>query len=90
MENKAGVRDLKNRLSSYLKRVMNGETILITDRGKAVARLVPVGTSPAERLSALQQAGLVAGTGGRLDPVRPVAPRRGARDVAALLVEDRE
>lgn len=34
-----GVRDLKNRLSHYLRLVRNGESVLITDRGEVVAEV---------------------------------------------------
>ncbi len=34
-----GVRDLKARLSHFLKDVQRGETILVTDRGRVVAEL---------------------------------------------------
>lgn len=34
------VRELKNRLSEYLRRVQAGEEIVVTSRGKAVARLL--------------------------------------------------
>jgi antitoxin (DNA-binding transcriptional repressor) of toxin-antitoxin stability system len=34
-----GVRELKNRLSEYLRLVRNGEEILVTDRGDVVAEL---------------------------------------------------
>ncbi len=34
-----GVRELKNRLSEYLRLVRNGEEILVTDRGEVVAEL---------------------------------------------------
>ena len=34
-----GVRELKNRLSAYLRLVKNGEEILVTDRGDVVAEL---------------------------------------------------
>ena len=34
-----GVRELKNRLSEYLRLVKNGEQILVTDRGDVVAEL---------------------------------------------------
>ena len=34
-----GVRELKNRLSAYLRLVRQGEEILVTDRGEAVAEL---------------------------------------------------
>jgi prevent-host-death family protein len=38
----AGIRDLRNHLSQYLERVRSGEEIVVTDRGEAVARLVPL------------------------------------------------
>ena len=34
-----GVRELKNRLSEYLRLVRRGEEILITDRGQVIAEL---------------------------------------------------
>jgi antitoxin (DNA-binding transcriptional repressor) of toxin-antitoxin stability system len=36
-----GVRDLKAKLSEYLRRVREGETVLVTDRGVVVAELGP-------------------------------------------------
>lgn len=36
-----GVRELKSRLSEYLSRAARGEDIVVTDRGRPVARLVP-------------------------------------------------
>lgn len=41
-----GIRELKNGLSSALRRVAAGEVILVTDRGVPVARVVPVGGHP--------------------------------------------
>jgi len=38
----AGVREVKNHLSAYLDRVQDGEEIVITDRGRPVARLTSV------------------------------------------------
>jgi len=34
-----GIRELKNRLSEYLRLVRNGEEILVTDRGEVIAEL---------------------------------------------------
>lgn len=42
-----GVRELKNRLSEYLRGVRRGEQILVTDRGEIVAELRPPGLMPA-------------------------------------------
>jgi prevent-host-death family protein len=38
-----GSRELKNRLGRYLGLVGRGETVIVTDRGKPVAHLVPPG-----------------------------------------------
>lgn len=37
-----GVRDLKQHLSEYLRRVSAGETLQVTDRGVPVALITPV------------------------------------------------
>jgi prevent-host-death family protein len=36
-----GIRELKNNLSRYVRLVQDGEEVLVTDRGKVVAALVP-------------------------------------------------
>lgn len=36
-----GIRDLKNNLSRYVRQVEAGERIVVTDRGRVVAELVP-------------------------------------------------
>lgn len=38
----AGIRELRDHLSKYLDRVRGGEELTVTDRGTAVARIVPV------------------------------------------------
>ena len=38
-----GIRELKNRLSAYVRRVQAGDVVLVTDRGRVVAELVPPG-----------------------------------------------
>lgn len=53
-----GVRDLKNRLSAHLDRVKGGEEIMVTEHGRPIARLIPVGAD-VERITALVEAGIV-------------------------------
>lgn len=36
-----GLRELKNRLSEYVRLVREGETVMVTDRGQVVAELRP-------------------------------------------------
>jgi prevent-host-death family protein len=38
-----GIRELKAKLSAYVSRAANGEQIVVTDRGKPVARLIGLG-----------------------------------------------
>jgi prevent-host-death family protein len=46
-----GIREAKSQFSRLLRRVATGEEIIITNRGVAVARLIPAGTpGPARKL----------------------------------------
>jgi len=58
----ARVSELKASLSRYLARVKRGEEVVVTERGRPIAKLVPVsadalGDDP--RLSALERAGVI-------------------------------
>lgn len=48
-----GIRELRQRASELIRRVENGESIEITDRGRPVAVLAPLPEDPLERLRAL-------------------------------------
>jgi len=85
-----GIRELKAHLSSYLHQVKSGASVVITERGKPVGRIVPIGPSLETRLQDLIEAGLAAWSGQRLSPMAPVAHTRGKQMVAELLLEDRE
>ncbi|HWF23980.1 MAG TPA: type II toxin-antitoxin system prevent-host-death family antitoxin [Solirubrobacteraceae bacterium] len=47
-----GIRELRQRASELLRRVADGESIEITDRGRPVAVLVPLTEDPLARLRA--------------------------------------
>jgi prevent-host-death family protein len=85
-----GIRELKARLSAYMQQVKAGATLLVTERGKPIGRIVPLSPSLETRVQALAQAGLVAWNGHKLLPRSPVARTRGKRTVADMLLEDRE
>ena len=59
----ATITETKNQLSALLDRVRHGETILITDRGRPVARLEPAvtaaGDDPEGRLARLERRGII-------------------------------
>jgi prevent-host-death family protein len=94
----AGIREIKNKLSAYLRIVAEGETVLVTDRGRVVAQLAPPPThappalSEDDALRRLAAAGKV-----RLPRARvpspgagPVPGVRAGIDVAAILAEVRD
>jgi len=88
----AGVAEVKARLSEYLARVRGGEEVLVTDRGRPVARIVPV-TDGAPHLSELERRGLLRSPStalpeGFLDRPRPASETGSVRD--ALLADRRE
>ncbi|MFH0813400.1 MAG: type II toxin-antitoxin system prevent-host-death family antitoxin [Pseudomonadota bacterium] len=64
----AAVSELKARLSEYLNKVKAGAEVLITDRGKPVARIVPVRRSKdvRESLVKMEKQGLIKLGSGRL------------------------
>jgi prevent-host-death family protein len=44
-----GLRELKNRLSEFIREVRSGDPVLVTDRGEVVAELIPPGQGGDER-----------------------------------------
>ncbi|MBV9818004.1 MAG: type II toxin-antitoxin system Phd/YefM family antitoxin [Solirubrobacterales bacterium] len=52
MSDTVGVRELRQNLSRYLERVKEGEDLVVTERGRAVARLVPAGADAYVELAA--------------------------------------
>ncbi|MBI4728707.1 MAG: type II toxin-antitoxin system prevent-host-death family antitoxin [Acidobacteria bacterium] len=91
----AAVGELKARLSGFLRRVKAGEEVLVTERGRPIARIVRV-AGPAEaesRVADLAAGGLVRLGTGRLgrgfwDAPRPADPE--GRALAGLLAERAE
>jgi prevent-host-death family protein len=74
-----GVRELKNRLSEYLRRARDGERVLVTDRGQPVAVISAPADIPTDaHLEALVRQGLLRpGIGKPRGSARPVRLRRG-------------
>jgi len=90
-----GVRELKNRLSEYIRHVRTGETVLVTDRGEVVAELTPPGHGTAAgdvpaALVALAKHGLATlGAPGDAS-LYPTLPRKRRRKVTAAQLLDHE
>ncbi len=91
----ATITEAKNRLSALIDQVRAGESVLILDRGRPVARLEPVATQrgAAGRLQRLERAGILraAVAAPPIDLMRKPAPTlaAGASAVATLIEERR-
>lgn len=84
-----GVRELKNRLSQYLKRVRAGERLVVTERGKPVAIITPPSVTRADRrIEAMLREGVARWGGGKpRGASRP--PRIKGPSVAQAVIEGR-
>ncbi len=89
-EKRVGIRELKSRLSEYVREVKSGRTIVVTEHGQPVARIIPETISVQERVEALRKAGTIAWSGRRVGSAKPVGRVRGKTTVADLVVENRE
>jgi antitoxin (DNA-binding transcriptional repressor) of toxin-antitoxin stability system len=90
------IAELKNRLSYYLRRVQRGESILVCDRDRVIARIDRVAphdaadTGDAEWLERLERRGIIRrGTGLPTTDWLAQRPPAGA-DVVATLLRERE
>jgi len=89
------IRELKSRLSHYLRLTRKGESVVITDHGVPIGRIVPIaqdraGRDLGGRLAAMRETGLAQWSGRKLRRRAPVAKLLGRKTVAQLLVQDRE
>ncbi|HUF37508.1 MAG TPA: type II toxin-antitoxin system prevent-host-death family antitoxin [Anaerolineales bacterium] len=89
-ETRVGIRELKARLSEHLRRVKAGETIIVTDHGAPIGRIIPILPTVEDHLHAMVSAGLLEWNGRKLPHYRPQAVNRGDRLLSDLVVEDRE
>jgi prevent-host-death family protein len=82
------IRELKNRLSEYLRRVKKGERLVITDRGKAVA-VISSAVNPVDSgIEALVRERAASWGGGKPEGAkRP--PRVKGPSVAQAVLEER-
>jgi prevent-host-death family protein len=88
-----GVRELKNRLSEYIRQVRSGEGVLVTDRGEIVAELTPPGQGATDAsvppgLLALAKRGLATLGASGDAKLYPALPRTRRRYRAAQFLDE--
>ncbi len=89
-EIRVGIRDLKARLSEYLRQVKQGNVIIVTEHGRPIGRILPAEGDLEDRLKALQEAGMVAWNGRKPEAITPAAVNRSNQQVSEILVAMRE
>jgi prevent-host-death family protein len=86
-----GARELKTRLGTYLQRVREGRTMVVTDRGEPIAELRPLpadGSLPSALLRLSTRGTVTLPTRDRLPAFRAIRSR--GASVAEAVGEDRE
>ncbi len=81
---RVGIRELRQNASKLIRRVIDGETIEVTERGRPVARIVPVHQSVLDEMIAEGRATAACGD---LLELRPVPT--GFSQASALRIADR-
>jgi prevent-host-death family protein len=89
-EKRVGIRELKAQLSGYIREVKKGNTVVITEHGAEVGRIIPTSETLAERIQSLLRSGFADWNGKRLRPGKPVAKIKPAsKTLAEIVSEDR-
>jgi prevent-host-death family protein len=87
-----GVKELKNHLSRYLGRVKQGEDLLVTERGKVIARIIREDrkkTSVVEALIPLVAEGVVTLPSQKLSRQIPEPIQLAGKPLSEIALEDR-
>ena len=87
-----GIRELKSGLSSYLRRVREGQSIVVTDRGEPVAEIRPI--KPRKDIEAIllklaAEGRVTLPTASRMPRFRPIKTRGGV-SLSDAIIEGRE
>lgn len=89
--NSVGVRELRQNLSQYLAEVKEGESFVVTERGREVARLTPSGPADSSIARLVAERGATMPRGDLLDRIGGSSrPPAGPPFSAELLDEQRE
>lgn len=89
---RVGTKELKNKLSYYVRAARAGEHVEITDRGAVVAELrgvTPKSDGDAAALERLAEEGIVSMGSGRAGDFMPVKLRRRGVRASAYVIDDR-
>ena len=85
-----GVRDLKARLSEYLRQVKQGGVIVITEHGVPIGKIIPQSETLEEKMKRLSTSGRYNWAGKKMAVHAPIAENKSQYLISDLISEDRE
>lgn len=88
----AGIKEVKNNLSRYLKQVKEGNEVTITDRGKPIARIIKENSKRLDiqtALAPLIEKGIVVMPRSRLNKKTLKNRQLSGKSVSDMVIEDR-
>jgi prevent-host-death family protein len=89
---RVGTKELKNRLSHYLRRVRAGEPVFVMDRNQVIAEIRAVASAPEAEETLLDEMaadGTLTRGSGRLEDFKPVRPSK-AGALSELVIRGRD
>jgi prevent-host-death family protein len=88
---KAGVREIRDRFTHYLDQVRRGREVIVTERGREVAALVPLRTPPSieEAVARLHTEGVIE-PADSWEPLSTSRARLRGRLLSELVLEERD
>ncbi|MFI5267160.1 MAG: type II toxin-antitoxin system Phd/YefM family antitoxin [Chloroflexota bacterium] len=91
---RVGIRELRQNLSVYVRRVKDGETLEVTEQNQPVALLTPLPKQPMSvRDRLIAEGRLIPGTGDLMEVLKTIKPIKlppGSKSPVDILIEMRE
>ena len=85
-----GVKQLRDRLTHFLKRVEEGEVIRVSRHGKQIVELRPTNQSPEQSLlHRLREKNIIGGGTGKIGPVKTVKNLKPDLPISELVIRER-
>ena len=89
LERQVGMGELRSKFGECIRDVKRGTTIVITDRGRQVARMVAATDSAEQKVAALGAGATITRSGRKLKKAPPKVPVQDGGTVSDIVIENR-